>query len=251
MDVLRRIFGLQPAPKPKETASPPSSPPAASKNGDEAPVSLEGPTAPLEKKAPNSLLEPVPTKEEDFDPSRTKIPPEDGHTHRLPDLESSVAGQRVGRHITFGIYSDIGQVRTNNQDAIFSLLSSSIMTEGAPEIGLFVVADGMGGHHDGERASAIAARTVARYAATEILMPMLGREEASAERPTITEILKQAIQQANLEVSKQVPEGGTTVTAAAIIGDLAYVGHVGDSRAYILEKESVNRSPAITRWSSV
>jgi len=99
----------------------------------------------------------------------------------------------------------------------------------------------MGGHHDGERASAIAARTVVRYTSAEILLPLLRREDASADRPTITEVLRQAIQQANLEVSKDVPDGGTTVTAAAIVGDLAYIGHVGDSRAYMISADGIEQ----------
>jgi protein phosphatase len=99
----------------------------------------------------------------------------------------------------------------------------------------------MGGHHDGERASAIAARAVVRHAHTELVMPMLRREEANADRPTITEILRQAVQSANAEVSKEVPEGGTTVTVAAIVGDLAYIGHVGDSRAYLIAPDSIEQ----------
>ncbi|NJL92670.1 MAG: serine/threonine-protein phosphatase [Anaerolineae bacterium] len=111
-----------------------------------------------------------------------------------------------------------------------------------PEFGLFIVADGMGGHQEGERASATAARTVARHAYGEILVPLLAEQEyANSNRPTITEVLREAIQEANQDVSRVVPDGGTTVTAVAIIGDLAYIGHVGDSRAYLVTTESIEQ----------
>ena len=61
------------------------------------------------------------------------------------------------------------------------------------------------------------------------------------DRPPIANILSAAVQQANDSVTEQIPEGGTTVTAAVILGDLAYIAHVGDSRAYRIREDRIER----------
>lgn len=224
MDILRRIFGLQPTSKTLATDG------------------LDGPTAPLPPKpVSGQLAEAIPEQDRD----KTNIL-SDGRTQKLPDLEATSNGNQ-GR-LAYGLCSDVGQVRTNNQDAVFSFVSSSATAEEYPEFGIFVVADGMGGHHDGEKASALTARVIVRYISTEIFLPMLNQESPTAERPTVSDVLRKAIQQANQEVSQTVPEGGTTVTVATIMGDLAYIGHVGDSRAYIINREGIEQ---ITRDHSL
>ena len=50
-----------------------------------------------------------------------------------------------------------------------------------------------------------------------------------------------AVQKANAEVIARVPDGGTTLTAVAVIGDLAYVVHVGDSRVYLVTKDGIEQ----------
>jgi serine/threonine protein phosphatase PrpC len=64
--------------------------------------------------------------------------------------------------------------------------------------------------------------------------------DADNQEP-ITETLISAIQKANTEVLHRVPDGGTTVTSAVIIGDLAYIAHVGDSRLYLFNKDTVEQ----------
>ncbi len=237
MNILRKIFGVE-APPPVDTFQ-------KNKTVEVAPVRdpLDGPTAPLDREKVRDKVDKVDTAEVPV----PVIAPElgatnilEGHTRKLPEMDDSITGKN-GRRITYGFKTDIGQVRQNNQDAVLSVLASMESSEQQPEFGLFVVADGMGGHHDGEKASALAARVVARYTSSEIYLNMLKREEADAERPTISEVLRQAIQRANEEVSSSIPEGGTTVTAAAIVGDLAYIAHVGDSRAYIITQDVIEQ----------
>jgi len=161
----------------------------------------------------------------------------DGATRPLPE-DALIAFMGNG-HLTFGQATDIGLVRNNNQDSVFSLFSTNRSVDERPDFGLFLVADGMGGHHDGEKASAITAHTVALQVMTTIFTPLLTGD--STNQPPISEALTTAIEKANLEVIKNVPDGGTTLTSAIIIGDLAYVAHVGDSRIYLLTKDSIEQ----------
>ena len=120
--------------------------------------------------------------------------------------------------------SDRGRVRQNNEDAC-----GVFVPEGAGELAdrgaVFVVADGMGGHRGGEIASRIAVRTVvAFYTANsdENRSDALARAFREANKTIIEE-----------SVADSTLFGmGTTCTALAIHRGLAYVAHVGDSRAY-------------------
>lgn len=138
-------------------------------------------------------------------------------------------------------------VRTNNQDAMLSFLSTSRSSDQRPDFGLFIVADGMGGHHDGEKASALTAHMVAAYVTNHIYLPMLNGDNDS-ERTPITEAMIAAVQKANGDIIVKVPDGGTTLTAVAIVGDLAYVAHVGDTRIYLITKDGIEQ---ITRDHSL
>lgn len=154
------------------------------------------------------------------------------------------------RRIRIGIASDVGQARTNNQDAALAFMASAEMAGNPPPVGFVVVADGMGGHHDGELASAIAVQTLARHIIDEIVIPHLDGREYSAEQRTIPEVLTDSMHAANRAVQEQVPDGGTTATCAVIRGDLAYIAHVGDSRAYLISEgniELVTRDHSLVR----
>jgi len=168
----------------------------------------------------------------------------DGITRPLPP-ETVISSSN--EHLLFGQATDVGMVRTNNQDAVFSFVSTSRSSQQRPDFGLFVVADGMGGHHDGEKASAITASMVASYITHHIFLPMLNSDDET-ERVPVTESMIAAVQKANAEIIVKVPDGGTTLTAVAVIGDLAYVAHVGDSRIYLVTKDNIEQ---ITRDHSL
>jgi serine/threonine protein phosphatase PrpC len=152
------------------------------------------------------------------------------------------------QRLKVGHASDMGKVRTTNQDAVLILLSAAEMVGTPPTMGLFVVADGMGGHTHGERASALAAQTIARYVADEIYVPALESHEPGADQRTIPEVLTEAMEAANAAVHAEVPDGGTTVTCAFIRADLVHIAHVGDSRAYLVSED---RLELITRDHSL
>ncbi|MDW8172571.1 MAG: protein phosphatase 2C domain-containing protein [Anaerolineae bacterium] len=134
-------------------------------------------------------------------------------------------------------------MRQSNQDAALSFTFSSDTAETRPDFGIFVVADGMGGHQDGEKASAITARVVVSEILRKIYLPMMGDSvlQHDADRPTIAEILTEAVKQANARVLELIADAGTTVTALVVIGRLAHIAHVGDSRAYLIYKDEVEQ----------
>lgn len=114
--------------------------------------------------------------------------------------------------------SQVGLVRENNEDVVCC----------RPSEGIFMVADGMGGEACGEVASAMAVQTVLETLRTE------AKSEYGKD-----EILRSCVLQANdmiyrKSISEEKYSGmGTTLTLLWCQGDMGYIAHVGDSRAYL------------------
>ncbi len=117
-----------------------------------------------------------------------------------------------------------------------------------PDAGLFIVADGMGGHASGEVASAIAVETVA-----EVLLGGANPDETRLERATedpaeaIRERLRYAMNQAGVQIRKAVRDNplhtgmGTTVAVLLVEDEVAHLAHVGDSRIYLFRDDRLQR----------
>lgn len=120
----------------------------------------------------------------------------------------------------YGI-TDKGMVRKSNQDCFY------ISEQGS----WCVIADGMGGHNGGETASTMAVR---------IISEVMAQPNDDAE-----DALRTAIVAANNAVYKKSTEKseldgmGTTVVLLKMDGSIAYIGHVGDSRAYYINGEKI------------
>jgi len=160
----------------------------------------------------------------------------DGATRQLAPEKA-----RTGKgHLTFGLTSDVGRLRANNQDTAYSFFSSSHSADNRPDFGLFIVADGMGGHVDGEKASALAASTAATYILQSLYLPLLNGTNDSDSEP-INDAMISAAQKANDQVLRHVKDGGTTLTCVLIIGELAHIVHVGDSRVYLVSEDGIEQ----------
>ena len=125
-----------------------------------------------------------------------------------------------------GAKTDKGLIRENNEDAFYVDVKK----------GIFIVADGMGGHNAGEVASQMAVDEIKKY---------LNSQEIN----NLSQILKQAIIKANeaiYEKAEKDPnlEGMGTTVVVAIINNKnknLHIAHVGDSRAYILTKKGLKQ----------
>jgi len=123
-----------------------------------------------------------------------------------------------------------GLVRANNEDAFVSM----------PELGLFAVADGLGGHAAGEIASALATETLESRIA-----PPLESEDVDVE--TLKGALVEAVKDANRRIIEKAEQDaklrgmGTTLTALVLLPkkDIYAIAHVGDSRLYLLRSSKL------------
>lgn len=122
------------------------------------------------------------------------------------------------------IGSHVGMVRSNNQDSAF-----------AGDF-IYLVADGMGGHAGGDVASAIAAKAMAK-----LDVPPTGSPEA------MTNVLRTAILDTNAALRSTVRDRpelagmGTTFTGIIPVGDQLAIGHIGDSRLYLLRDDTLSQ----------
>lgn len=152
------------------------------------------------------------------------------------DLGMEVAKRPVviqPAQLAVGCAQSIGRQRDHNEDTIFSL--SSILADGATDLplGIFVVADGMGGHQHGELASGAAARAFADYLIRRIITPFI-TGDTGAQTESLLEVMENGVKEAQAAVVRKAPGGGTTLTAALVLGEQVTMAHIGDSRAYFI-----------------
>ncbi|MEP7200772.1 MAG: protein phosphatase 2C domain-containing protein [Chloroflexota bacterium] len=137
-----------------------------------------------------------------------------------------------------GWLTDVGRVREGNEDALFTMTTEFEQGAQRQTIGLFIVADGMGGHEQGEHASALAART----AADELLRRLVGpATRGETGNVPLHEAMRAAVLEAHNRVRRDVPGAGTTLTVALIVDEILAIGHVGDSRAYLCRDGQVEQ----------
>lgn len=131
-----------------------------------------------------------------------------------------------------GVKTDVGIVRDNNQDAYY--VSSN------KDYPLFIIADGMGGHKAGEIASEMAIEIISKNLSNHLISSSVADED-------IKDRIQDSISEANNKIYKKSMEDekysgmGTTVTLAFIADDKIFIGHVGDSRAYLLRNSILSQ----------
>lgn len=123
-----------------------------------------------------------------------------------------------------GHKSDKGLLRENNEDAIYV----------NDKAGVYVLADGMGGHEGGEMASNIAVNTISKILCSSL---------ADRQKKNSQQVVHKALQEANEEIilfrkrDINLANMGTTVVISVCLDEVFYYTHLGDSRAYLYKKE--------------
>ena len=148
----------------------------------------------------------------------------------MNDNHESEAKQDVGWSI------DKGDLRENNEDSLAAMNLSQASDDEAQSVGVYAVADGVGGHAAGDVASKLAVRTAIRQFIDEMT--------ATDDMPENYQLwLRRAVTIANEVVySKSQAEHkdmGTTLVMAVVVGNQAHIVNVGDSRAYIVSPEGI------------
>ncbi len=133
----------------------------------------------------------------------------------------------------FGVKSDRGKVREINEDS-YNVIA------GYPGIPVtFIIADGMGGHNSGEIASKTAVDYVSNY--------ILQSPGSFLESEDLSPIVKKVMEEANTDVYKKSLEHegdrgmGTTLIVTVVHNKKLTIGHVGDSRVYMIRDDSILR----------
>jgi serine/threonine protein phosphatase PrpC len=122
------------------------------------------------------------------------------------------------------VKTDAGRVRTNNEDSVFADRNN----------GIFLLADGMGGHRAGEVASDLAVKTAYAF--------LLDKIDRAVDSDAVSGLLMEAVLNTHNSVrEKSLTDSslsgmGTTLVIMVIKGHRAYICHVGDSRAYLIRK---------------
>ncbi len=136
------------------------------------------------------------------------------------------------RQFNVGCAQSVGRQRTHNEDSVYYNTSIFADGKGSTEVGLFILADGMGGHRNGEVASAVTCRVVARNL-IGFLNNQAYQHGTSLEAAEIVKQINNSIADAQEAVLQNAPGGGTTVVIALLIGNQLTLANVGDSRIYI------------------
>ena len=149
-------------------------------------------------------------------------------------------------YLQYAALRDRGREKASNEDNTFALtcqLPSQVGGGAELPFGLFILADGVSGQQGGEAASATAVQKVASAAIQHLLLPLLAEQEAGAAGGAITDILSDAVGNANSALfalgnpAEGVSAPASTIVVALVVGQRLYAAHVGDSRIYLLGKD--------------
>ena len=164
-----------------------------------------------------------------------------------PEMPAQIPSAAIVRleppQLIAGCGHSIGKKREHNEDAYFSLTATLVSNASSVLFGLYIVADGMGGHKHGEIASSLAVRAMSGYVMRG-LHGLLFDLFPSSPNESLQEIMEAGVQAAHQAVVKHTPGGGSTITGVIILGDQLVVAHVGDSRAYLIHPDQ--RIEAVT-----
>lgn len=142
----------------------------------------------------------------------------------------------------------VGKQRELNEDSLLALTATLAGNSGNLPFGIYIIADGMGGHQFGEVASNVAIRTVAGHIIRKFQSYLFSIKPSPPDE-SLQEIMQTAVRDAQKTIQNEAPNSGTTLTAALVLGQQVTIAHVGDSRAYHIYPDG--RVEVVTRDHSL
>jgi len=153
-----------------------------------------------------------------------------------PKTPTPPAPRQAAIQLVVGTGLDVGLKRKGkpNEDSLLALQNTRMLQENSYPVGLFVIADGMGGHGNGQEASRMVIQSLSKTIVPSIIYGPTDDNYA--------ELLAEGVHHANLAVYQrnrvENSDMGTTIAAALVIDTTAYVANVGDSRVYLYRTTS-------------
>lgn len=142
----------------------------------------------------------------------------------------------------------VGKQRELNEDSLLALTATLAGNSGNLPFGIYIIADGMGGHQFGEVASNVAIRIVAGHIIRKFQSYLFSIKPSPPDE-SLQEIMQTAVRDAQKTIQNEAPNSGTTLTAALVLGQQVTIAHVGDSRAYHIYPDG--RVEVVTRDHSL
>ena len=178
-----------------------------------------------------------------------------GHTYVVEQPQAVQTAFPNGVHLLAACDSDAGNVRRSepNEDSTLVLQLQRVHESMSSPAGVFIVADGMGGHDNGQGASHMTIGVIAERMVRELLTSPLeaekndknDKEPAPQDEDTLVALLQGSVEDANTALcqsnQREKTDMGSTITGFMVVADHAYILNVGDSRTYMLREGKLHQ----------
>jgi serine/threonine protein phosphatase PrpC len=170
---------------------------------------------------------------------------EHGHTYVIEQQQVEQHPFPNGVQLLAATNSDAGDVRRSepNEDSTLALMLQRVHESISTPYGAFIVADGLGGHDNGQVASRMTINIIAERLLREFLTEPLtaeknGEPAKSFDEDAMVALLHDTVEEANTVLCQKnqldKTDMGSTITGVMVVGEHAYILNVGDSRTYML-----------------
>jgi serine/threonine protein phosphatase PrpC len=171
-----------------------------------------------------------------------------GRRYQVTEIEQERTRFPFGPHVTVTGASHVGLTRAGetNEDSFGSLALNVARDSHRQPLAIAIVADGLGGHASGQDASRLAVRVFIEQLTKALALPLLTpRGSLLPPDEAVEGALVEAAQAANSAVYQENVNGagdmGSTLVALVIVGEMAWIVNVGDSRAYVQDGDALRR----------
>ncbi len=175
---------------------------------------------------------------------------EQGHTYVIEQPQVEQSAFPNGVQLLAASHSDAGDVRRSepNEDSTLVLLLQRMHESISAPYGVFIVADGLGGHDNGQVASRMTINIIAERMVRELLAePLEAEKDGESTQPfdedALIALFHGAIEDANTALCQKnqldKTDMGSTITGFMVSGEHAYIINVGDSRTYMMRAKQL------------